>query len=51
MANKDIRKKAFVRLDANNRVIQGSLVLRKQKPKIGKWLQITSDVCCDTTTS
>jgi hypothetical protein len=51
MAQKNPRKKAFIRIDASGRVIPGSVVLRVSKPKIGRWVQITSDVCCETTTA
>jgi hypothetical protein len=38
--------KAFVRMDANERVVPGSLVLRKSKPKNGKWFEIPQNKCC-----
>lgn len=38
--------KAFVRKDANERVVPGSLVLRKSKPKNGKWFEIPQNQCC-----
>jgi hypothetical protein len=47
MANKK-NLRAFVRYDGNNRVITGSLILRKNKPKVGKWKEIPSDGCCGT---
>jgi hypothetical protein len=40
--------KAFVRLDANERVVPSSLVLRKSKPKNGKWFEIPQNGCCGT---
>jgi hypothetical protein len=40
--------KAFVRLDANERVVPSSLVLRKSKPKNGKWFEIPQNACCGT---
>lgn len=43
--------RAFVRLDSNGRVIQGSLILRKSKPKVGLWKEIESDYCCPSTTT
>lgn len=39
--------KSFMRVDGQGRVIAGSNVLRKNKPKIGKWIQIQTYVCCD----
>lgn len=51
MANINPRLKAYVRVDASGRVIQGSLILRKQKPKIGRWVEVQSSLCCTTTTA
>ncbi len=39
--------KAFVRIDGNLRVVPSSLILRKKKPKIGKWREINSSLCCN----
>lgn len=33
--------KAFVRYDGSGRVVAGSLVFRKKKPKNGRWVEIT----------
>lgn len=38
--------KAFVRIDANKRVVPSSLVLRKSKPKNGNWFEIDANTCC-----
>lgn len=38
--------RAFVRLSADKRVVPSSLVLRKAKPKNGRWLEISPDTCC-----
>lgn len=46
MANKAALK-SFVRLDASGKVIPGSNILRKNKPKVGKWMQIPTYECCD----
>jgi hypothetical protein len=48
--------KAFVRYDGSGRIIPSSLILRKNKPKVGNWVQIQAYECCDpyfpsTTTS
>lgn len=32
--------KAYVRFDGSGRVVPGSLVLRKNVPKVGKWQEI-----------
>jgi hypothetical protein len=38
--------KAFVRYDGSGRVVAGSLILRRQKPKVGKWTEIQGYECC-----
>lgn len=47
--------KAFVRFDGSGRIVAGSLILRKNKPKVGKWHEIQAYECCNyvptTTTS
>lgn len=43
--------KAFVRIDGSGRVVAGSLILRKNKPKVGKWQEIPAYECCNPTTS
>jgi len=47
----DRRLRAFVRYDGSGRVIPGSLVLRKNKPKVGRWQEITTYECCNPTTT
>lgn len=42
---KDLR--AYVRIDGSGRVVAGSLILRRKKPKVGKWLEIKTYECCD----
>lgn len=39
--------KAYVRYDGQGRVVAGSLILRKNKPKVGKWKEILSYECCN----
>jgi hypothetical protein len=39
--------KAFVRYDGSHRIVAGSLVLRKNKPKVGKWREILAYECCN----
>jgi hypothetical protein len=43
--------KAFVRFDGSGRVVAGSLILRKQKPKVGNWQEISAYECCAPTTT
>lgn len=39
--------KAYVRYDGNGRVVAGSMVFRKKKPKNGRWYEISSNLCCN----
>lgn len=39
--------KAYVRYDGSGRVVAGSLVFRKKKPKNGRWVEITKNQCCN----
>lgn len=43
--------KAFVRFDGSGRVVPGSLILRKEKPKNGRWQEIVAYECCNPTTT
>ena len=43
--------KAYVRFDGSGRIVAGSLILRKNKPKVGKWMEIPAYECCEFTTS
>jgi hypothetical protein len=43
--------KAFVRYDGSGRVVAGSLILRKNKPKVGNWKEIQTYECCNPTTT
>ena len=45
------RLKAFVRFDGSGRVVAGSLILRRKKPKVGKWVEINAYECCNPTTT
>lgn len=48
MANGDNKRlRAFVRFDGSGRVVAGSLILRKNKPKVGKWVEISAYECCN----
>ena len=42
--------KAFVRYDGSGRVVAGSLILRRNKPKVGNWQQIQGYECCNGAT-
>tara|TARA_R110000868_G_scaffold81_3_gene800 strand:+ start:902 stop:1468 length:567 start_codon:yes stop_codon:yes gene_type:complete len=39
--------KAWVRY-AQNKVVPSSLILQANKPKVGVWKEISTDLCCDT---
>jgi hypothetical protein len=43
--------KAYVRYDGSGRVVAGSLILRRQKPKVGNWVEIQAYECCNPTTT
>ena len=43
--------KAYVRFDGTGRVISGSLVLRRNKPKVGNWVEVPAYECCNPTTT
>ena len=38
--------KAFVRYDGSGRVVAGSLILRRKKPKVGNWKEVQGYECC-----
>jgi len=43
--------KAYVRYDGSGRVVAGSLILRRQKPKVGNWVEVPAYECCEPTTT
>jgi hypothetical protein len=43
--------KAYVRFDGSNRVVAGSLIFRRIKPKVGRWMEIPAYECCNPTTT
>lgn len=47
--NKKLR--GFARFDGSGRVVPGSLILRQNKPKVGKWKEIVTYECCDSLTT
>jgi len=50
MANQS-KLKAYVRFDGTGRVIAGSLILQRFKPKVGNWVEIAANECCNYTTT
>ena len=51
MANNNSKLKAYVRFDGTGRVIAGSLILQRFKPKVGNWKEIDANECCNPTTT
>ena len=51
MANSNNQLKAYVRFDGTGRVIPGSLILQRFKPKDGKWQEVASKLCCNDITT
>lgn len=52
MATIDSRPlKAYVRFDGSGRIVPSSLILRRKKPKVGKWVEIPAYECCNPTTT
>ena len=47
MANSNNRLKAYIRYDGTGRVIAGSLILQRFKPKVGNWQEIDANECCN----
>lgn len=43
--------KAYVRWDATGRIVAGSLILRQNKPKNGRWTEVPAYECCNPTTT
>ena len=47
MSNSNNKLKAYVRYDGTGRVIAGSLILQRSKPKVGNWQEIDANECCN----
>jgi len=50
MAN-NRKLKAYVRFDGTGRIIPGSLILQRSKPKVGNWKETPAYLCCNDTTT
>lgn len=50
MANQN-KLKAYVRYDGTGRVIAGGPILQRFKPKVGNWVEIDANECCQQTTT
>ena len=44
---------AYVRIDGSGRLVPNTLILRKHKPKFGKWMEVDINIwrCCEPTTT
>ena len=51
MVNSNNKLKAYIRYDGTGRVIAGSLILQRFKPKVGNWQEIDANECCNYTTT
>jgi len=49
MASNRRTLKAYVRYDGSGRVIPGSLILNRFKPKVGNWKETQAYLCCNDT--
>jgi len=47
--NRDLT--GFIRMDGQGRAVAGSLILRKNKPKVGNWKEVQTYECCNPTTT
>jgi len=47
MATNKRTLKAYVRFDGSGRIIPGSLILQRSKPKVGNWKEILAYECCN----
>lgn len=43
------RLKAWVRYDGKHKIVPSSLILQANKPKVGTWKEIPTDLCCQPT--
>lgn len=42
--------RAWVRYDGEGKVVPGSVIQSRTKPKVGNWVEIPLNTCCTTTT-
>lgn len=41
--------KAYVRFDGSGRIVPSSVILQRNKPKVGNWKEIDANECCNNT--
>lgn len=46
---KSNKLKAWVRYDGQKKIVPSSLILQANKPKVGTWVEISTDLCCGVT--
>lgn len=39
--------KGYVRIDGSGRIVPSTLILRQNKPKVGKWKEVSAYECCN----
>ena len=44
---KKVSLKSFIRIDGTGSVVPGSNIFRKVMPKVGKWREINTNLCCN----
>ena len=47
MATNNRPLKAYVRFDGSGRIVAGSLILRRNRPRVGRWREIQAYECCN----
>jgi len=47
MASNKRELKAYARFDGSGRIVPGSTILRKKMPKVGKWKEVQTYLCCN----
>jgi len=48
---KNTRLRSFARYDGNGRLVPGSNILTREKPKTGNWVEGLAGICCDPFTT
>ena len=48
---KNTRLKEYARYDGNGRLVPGSNILAREKPKTGNWIEGQVSICCTETTT
>jgi len=43
--------RAYVLYDSSGKIVPSSVILRRDRPKVGNWKEIISKLCCNITTT